>query len=296
MFTQLSNPVKATIFYALAFTMAFLLALFGQGMGDIIRLVTMFTSLVAVLLMLLVVTRDGYTRAGWEMLGLHHLGLRSWPVAIGGPMLVLGTTYGIIWAVGVGRLSPSGTGGPIDFAFVMNFLLGFAIGLVAAIAEEIGWRGYLLSNLLPTENRAQANNSQGRLRALLLSGFLQGLWHLPLMLLTPFYHADGNRFIVVTLFLLTLTAAGIFYGYLRLVSESTWPAAIAHNVFNTIWETLSRNTVTACIAPAAQLPSGRKWHPYTDRGRRFQRMAGLSIAAQVTGGSNRKSACQPTPT
>jgi len=93
------------------------------------------------------------------------------------------------------------------------------------VAEEIGWRGYLLPHLLPL----------GPMRAMLLSGLLHGLWHLPLLLLTPFYHASGNRLLVVGLFLLTLTVAGLLYGYLRLTSGSVWPVALAHGALNTFW-------------------------------------------------------------
>src|SRR5262245_27506332 len=34
-------------------------------------------------------------------------------------------------------------------------------------------------------------------------------------------------------YVLSLTAAGVFYGYLRLMSESVWPAALAHGAINT---------------------------------------------------------------
>ncbi|RPI24244.1 MAG: CPBP family intramembrane metalloprotease [Chloroflexota bacterium] len=76
--------------------------------------------------------------------------------------------------------------------------------------EEIGWRGYFLPHLLPL----------GRNRALLHSGQFHGVFHLPLILLTPFYHGLGNRLIVIPLFLMALTAAGVWYGYLRLRNRS----------------------------------------------------------------------------
>jgi hypothetical protein len=68
--------------------------------------------------------------------------------------------------------------------------------------------------------------------AILLSGFLHGTWHLPLMLLTPFYVAEGNRWLTVPLFLLLLTAAGAIYGALRLATGSLWPAVILHVTFS----------------------------------------------------------------
>src|SRR3954462_2150521 len=104
MFKQLRATTKAMIFYALAFGMAILIALFGQGMGEIVDLLTMFTSLAAVLLMLLVVTPDGYSRKGWESLALTRLGLRYWGWAIGGPAIAMGITYGIIWSSNIGHL------------------------------------------------------------------------------------------------------------------------------------------------------------------------------------------------
>jgi membrane protease YdiL (CAAX protease family) len=63
---------------------------------------------------------------------------------------------------------------------------------------------------------------------MLIVGFLHGVWHLPLMLTTDYYHATGNPWIIVPLFLLTLTMAGVFYGYLRLWTGSIWPVALAH--------------------------------------------------------------------
>jgi DNA-binding CsgD family transcriptional regulator len=72
---------------------------------------------------------------------------------------------------------------------------------------------------------------------------------MPLLLLTPFYHGLGNRWIVVPLFLLTLTAAGMFYGYLRLTTNSVWPAALAHSSFNAFWNLFSRLTIA--VSPLA---------------------------------------------
>jgi uncharacterized protein len=176
------------------------------------------------------VTRDGYRRAGWQVLGLHRIGgWDSWGLALVGPLLVMGCTYAIVWGTGVGRLDLTRYAGTVDL------LLGLVIGSLYALAEEIGWRGYLLPHLLPL----------GRLRALLVSGLLHGIFHLPLMLMTPFYHDSGNRLIVVVLFLLTMTVAGVVYGYLRLNSGSIWPVALAHGAFNTFWWQFASLTVAA---------------------------------------------------
>ncbi len=227
MFKQLNRFMEASLFYLIAFTLALSIALFGKGLGEASGPASMLTSLIAVLLMLLVVTREGYSSAGWKALALHKLGWSKWGLAILAPLGVMAGTYLIIWITGVGRFTSANFPTAIDLGLMM--VVQCAFGLV----EEIGWRGYLLPRLL----------GLGRLRALLLSGLLHGIWHLPLILLTPFYHPNGNRVIIVGLFLLTLTAAGVLYGYLRLTSDSVWPVGIAHGVYNGAWNLFAGATV-----------------------------------------------------
>ena len=66
----------------------------------------------------------------------------------------------------------------------------------------------------PHTQRSSLETGYPRLAPALV-GFLHGVWHLPLMLLTTAYNPVGDRFIVVPLFLAVLTAAGILYGYPR---------------------------------------------------------------------------------
>jgi membrane protease YdiL (CAAX protease family) len=193
----------------------------------------MFTPLVAVLLMLLL-TGEGRRRAGWLGLGLHRAGVQGWGLALLVPTLVLGFAYGCVWLSGVARVVvPDGVEAPGPF--VLDVLVSIlVVTLLGGIGEEIGWRGYLLPRLL----------SLGVRRAVLLSGLLHGLFHLPALLGTSLYHAQGNRAVVVPLFLATLTAAGVCYGYLRLTTGSVWPAALAHATFNIAWERLDAFTGT----------------------------------------------------
>jgi membrane protease YdiL (CAAX protease family) len=233
MFSNLNDIAKAVVFYALAFGLGVVTVLLAPLLGDEpAGLLIMLMPLIAVVLMLLVVTRDGYSRAGWRALGLRRAGWRGWPLALAGPVAVLGFTYAVTWASGIGHVvSPAG--GPADAA--LNFVIDLLIGTIFALGEEIGWRGYFLPHLLPL----------GQRRALLLSGLLHGAWHLPLLLMTSFYHGLGNRLIVIPLFLITLSAAGVCYGYLRLTTGSAWPAAILHGTFNSVWSLLSKLTIGA---------------------------------------------------
>jgi membrane protease YdiL (CAAX protease family) len=233
MFRNLTARTKAVVFYALAFGLGLALIPLSSALSGLITAMVMFTPLLAVLLMQLVVTRDGYTKAGWAVLGLHRAGMRVWGLALLLPFLVLGFGYSVLWLTGIAAFAiPDGYG---LATLPLGFIASALISIPLAFGEEIGWRGYLLPHL----------SSLGRRRALLLSGLLHGIWHLPILLLTPYYHSEGNPLIVTALFLATLTLAGVFYGYLRLTTGSVWPAVIAHGAGNGYWGTLSALTVTA---------------------------------------------------
>ncbi|REJ33335.1 MAG: CPBP family intramembrane metalloprotease domain-containing protein, partial [Bacillota bacterium] len=65
--------------------------------------------------------------------------------------------------------APTGRGLVLAYLGV-NLVLTPVLLSFFALGEEIGWRGYLLPQLA----------GLGRRRALLLSGFLWSIWHLPL--------------------------------------------------------------------------------------------------------------------
>ena len=238
MLTRLTDLQKAFAYYVLAFGACTTVALLAPFFGERTPLVAMFTPLVAVLVMLLVLTRDGYAADGWQALGIHRAGLRAWGVALAVPLLVLGFSFGTLWSSGAAELAA-----PVGAAELPSSVLDvvLSIGVVtltAGLAEEIGWRGYFLPRSM----------SLGARRAVLLTGFLHGVWHLPVMLATPYYHADGSPLVVVPSFLLALILAGVCYGYLRLTTASVWPAALAHAAFNVLWERFRHATVATSPA------------------------------------------------
>ena len=235
MFRELSDRHKAGVFsvlvmiFALGAAWAIRALALPSGMRS--SALYMMVPAATVLLMLLVVTRDGYTRTGWGSLGLHRLGLGSWGVAIIAPVLVSLVGTAIVWATPLASFEA-----PDDS---LSTIVGFFVQLVLftltlSLGEELGWRGYLLPRLL----------FLGRQRALLLTGLVWAAWHLPLIFLTPLYHADGNRWVVIPLFVATIVAGNFVFGYLRLWTGSTWPAAIAHSAHNGAWGTLAAFTVT----------------------------------------------------
>jgi uncharacterized protein len=238
MFAKLTDTSKGAVFSVLVLLLAVGAAVsinvLGLASNDLVwGSVWMCTPTVAALVMLLVVTRDGYSREGWKSLGLHRLGLSVWWIAFGLTFLMSLIASIIVWATPLASfVLPEGS---IFQPLIKFLILAFTLGLVFALIEEIGMRGYLLPKLLPL----------GRRRALLLVGLVHAAWHMPLIFLTPLYHTAGNRFIVLPLFVGTIIAAGFVFGYLRIYSGSVWPAAIAHSVHNGAWTTLAAFTLTS---------------------------------------------------
>ena len=80
MFTKLTGTNKAAIFTVLVLLMALAVALYVRALGissESVAAWYMFTPTLAVLIMLLIVTKDGYSKEGWKTLGLHRLGLKA---------------------------------------------------------------------------------------------------------------------------------------------------------------------------------------------------------------------------
>lgn len=232
MFKHMGDLTKAAAFFAITFCLCAGALALAQQFGEWGFRLVMFTPLAGVLIMMLIVTRDGYSIEGWKSLGLHRAGFNGWVLALLLPLVVLGLAYAAIWVSGIARLAlPEGFASPDD---ILDFVVSIAIvTLMGGIGEEIGWRGYLLPRLKKLGLRA----------SLLVSGFLHGVFHLP-ALGSIFYHSQGDPIIVIPLFLATLTLAGVCYGYLRLTTGSVWPAALAHSAFNIYWDRLNAMTQT----------------------------------------------------
>lgn len=233
MFPQLSTSAKPFVFFALALGLTVAASLLYPLLGNWTMLLHMYTPTLAAVLMLLVVTREGYTKAGWRTLGLHRSGFRTWGFALVAPLVAVGAAYVISWIAGVA--SPAMPGGFTPFTFLLELVASLVISTAFSLGEEIGFRGYLLPRL----------THLGTTRALVLGGLMFGLWHFPLMLLTPVYPILGSWLVVGPIVLATLTAAGVFYGFLQLTGGSVWPATLAHGAVNTAFKMFGLITVTA---------------------------------------------------
>ena len=187
-----------------------------------------FVPMVTTLVMMLVVTGEGYTREGWQSLGLHRAGLRLWPFTLLVPAVINGVGFVLVLITGLARFGFTADAAAAlgEIPVPVGIVVGLAVTTVTtSLGEELGWRGYLLPRM----------RQLGEGKALVLSGLLWGVWHLPLMLLTDTYHGDLNPWTYFPLFILTVLSVNFAIGYTRLRTESVWPAAIMHAAANLAW-------------------------------------------------------------
>jgi uncharacterized protein len=139
------------------------------------------------------------------------------------PALVALASYGAARIVGVANFP----GLHLDLRATAGLAGVLAFGTVLFLGEEIGWRGFLfprLAELLP------------RKQAAVVTGAVHAAFHLPLLLLTTVYQSAGSRWVVVPMVMVTITAAGVIYAWIRDLGDSIWPVAALHNAFNTFME------------------------------------------------------------
>lgn len=240
------------IFLILTFGMAWLIALplwTGEGLASpwflVVSIAMMLTPAIGALLVVFVLERPSQkarTLGLWPMtpvkrfLSYLALGLIV-PIVLVLAALPVGALLGVYPADFVhfsgfeaqldAQLGAAGTAelpfsiGALVALQLLTIPLGALLNLIPAMGEELGWRGWLLPKLMPL----------GTGPALLISGAIWGLWHAPLVLL-GYNYASAPGWLGLSMMAGMCIIVGAVFGWLRLRSESVWPAALAHGSFN----------------------------------------------------------------
>jgi len=93
-FSSLKDSTKSIVFIVLVL----LLAVGFSFIPHVNTFAYMMTPTIAVLIMMLIVTRDGYRKSGWKKLGLHKLGFKSWGFALIVPIIPLAVGFSVAYA------------------------------------------------------------------------------------------------------------------------------------------------------------------------------------------------------
>ncbi len=111
---------------------------------------------------------------------------------------------------------------PVALFVIQGLVAGVTINALAALGEELGWRGFLLTHLAPW----------GFWKVSMVTGAIWGVWHAPIVL-------QGHNFpdspvagsMVMTL--ATITIAPV-YTYLTLRARTVLAATVFHGTFNAV--------------------------------------------------------------
>ena len=233
------RPLRQIVVYlciTYGLTLAVALALPHAGITSLIAIAFPVS---AVALTIAFTVPRGQRRAVWAGVGFNPRRGRGLLIAVLGPAVIVAVSFGVAAAFGVVQFSglPPGFG-----RHILNVVLTTIIFAVVFLGEEIGWRGYLLFRV--------AELTSGR-RAAVITGAFHAIFHLPLLLLTTTYQSAGKRWIVVPVVMVTLTLAGVWYGWLRLWSGSIWPVSLTHSVFDNLMEAVAGVAVTTSPAMMA---------------------------------------------
>ncbi len=108
---------------------------------------------------------------------------------------------------------------------VAGFFLAPVLNFVTCFGEEWGWRGYLLPKL---------KELTGLKPAILISGVIWGLWHLPLTIMGHNYGLGYRGYPVTGILAMCCfcTVIGILFSYLFIRTGSVLPSVFAHGALN----------------------------------------------------------------
>lgn len=151
------------------------------------------------------------------------------------PLAYIGISYILFWVAAPGSYTgdfniflefasayTQRTGASV---IVISLIIMFISSMVTAFGEEAGWRGFMYPVM---------HKLWGRNEALMISGAIWTVWHLP-VLLAGLYMSGAVIWYRVPMFIIMVFAANTIASWLRIKSGSVWPAVIwhaSHNYFD----------------------------------------------------------------
>lgn len=142
------------------------------------------------------------------------------------PLIYGGLVYGIAWSSGLGAFDREMFENVLfpNMPLAALTFIGFGTlnAVLAALGEELGWRGFLVPALY-RDNTFLATS--------LLSGLIWFVWHAPLILFAD-YHGGTSPYFGLACFLVLAVGMSFAFAWLRLKSCSLWPAVLLHASHN----------------------------------------------------------------
>ena len=135
------------------------------------------------------------------------------------PLIMGLLMFGAGWFIGFASFNAAKAGAVFSFSYIS---LELAIGILGAFGEELGWRGFLVPEL---------SKSMTFSKLTIISGFIWGVWHIPLIIFLG-YRGSYSLIISILMFLIMIIFLNVSITWLRLKSDSLWPAVLFHTFWN----------------------------------------------------------------
>jgi membrane protease YdiL (CAAX protease family) len=153
------------------------------------------------------------------------------------PFLYAVPVYLVAWVTGLGGffnpaaatkvaadygLTALAPGAAFAVYAVISLTAGFVPKTGRALGEEIGWRGFLVPELMKVTGFTGTS---------IISGLMWSAWHYPAILFGD-YNAGTPAWFGLGCFTAAVTAQSFIYTWLTRRSRSLWPAAFLHGAHN----------------------------------------------------------------
>lgn len=154
---------------------------------------------------------------GWKIGRLKYIAL-GYFIPLIGCLLV----YGIVWITGIGGLTfQNFLPKPIS-RIVLLSTAGVLISCITAIGEEIGWRGFLVPEFMKSFSFTKTS---------LIIGVIWAIYHFPVIIFSDYNNGMATGYVLL-FFTMQIVSLSFILTWIRLKSESMWPAVIIHASHN----------------------------------------------------------------
>ncbi len=194
----------------------------GSGIGPVVIIAAMWIPALARLIVVRTVDR------GWQA----PLPLGRWGrpraavvlVPLGFVLGIYAAAYTLAWIFGAEQQAPVWSGaGSIAINVAMNSIIGTLLGMIGAMGEELGWRGYMQPRL----------DQAGVRGSLLIVIVVETLFHIPIIVLAGYLGGDSAAVTIALFFGLKLGATPL-WTWCTYRFGSIWLAAWFHSIHNTL--------------------------------------------------------------
>jgi len=225
--------VLAYIIFVFAFSSIFYTLCIRHGMKEAYVYGLMWCPAAAGLLTTLL-TKRSFREFGWR-LGKPKYLLAGWWIS----MAYSWPAYLVVWGTGLGGFPNQQVVGqfreflhmpstPTWIVLVVSYVLvataAALLGCLSAGGEEIGWRGFLVPELMKFNSFTRTS---------IITGIIWSVWHVPLILWSD-YHSKTPSWYAVTCFAVMVISISFVFAWLRMKSGSVWPAVLLHATHNAV--------------------------------------------------------------